>query len=200
MTPHIRPFRRQDTDAIYQVCLLTGDDGRDASSQVDRDLMGDVWAGPYLALEARCASVAVDDEGVAGYVIGTRDTRAFEVACATDWWPRLRERYAEPAGPPDGWNLDERLRYLVHHPLASPDDVVAGHPAHLHLNLLPRAQGQGAGHLLLSAALDTLRAAGVPGVHVGVSPGNERANRFWERGGFVEIRSDRFVRWLGRPV
>ena len=48
--------------------------------------------------------------------------------------------------------------------------------------------------------MQTLRDARVPGVHVGVSPGNERANRFWESGGFVEVRSDRFVRWLGRAV
>ena len=81
MTPRIRQFRRQDTEEVYRICLLTGDDGLDASGQVDAELMGDVWAGPYLALEPVTASVAVDDGGVAGYVIGTRDTRTFEAAC-----------------------------------------------------------------------------------------------------------------------
>ena len=137
--------------------------------------MGDVWAGPYLALEPATCWVAVEGGAVVGYVIGTPDTRRYEAACEAGWWPRLRQRYVAPqldVTDPRGWTLDQRLRHLVHHPPCSPDDVVAGHPAHLHLNLLPVAQGRGIGKALLTEALGGLAAQGAPGVHVGVSPTN----------------------------
>jgi GNAT superfamily N-acetyltransferase len=199
----VRPYDDGDRDAVYDICLRTGDEGGDASGQVTAELMGDVWAGPYLALEPGTAFVAVDGTEVVGYVIGTPDTRAFEAACEVQWWPRLRRRYVatDPAGPdPRGWTLDERLRRLVHQPLRSPDEVVTGHPAHLHLDLLPVAQGRGLGHALLRRVLGALAEHGVPGVHVGVSPTNVRGLRFWSRGGFVPIRQEPGVDWLGRPV
>ena len=68
-----------DRDAIYDVCLRTGDAGGDASGlYVDRDLFGDIWAGPYLALRPHLAFVAEGDAGVDGYVVGAEDTTAFE--------------------------------------------------------------------------------------------------------------------------
>ena len=199
----VRTYDLNDRDAVYDVCLRTGDEGGDASGQVTAELMGDVWAGPYLALEPGTAFVAAEGTSVLGYVLGTPDTRAFEAACEAGWWPRLRQRYVAPDAietDPRDWPLDARLRSLVHRPLRSPDDVVAGHPAHLHLNLVPAAQGRGLGPALLARALGALATQGVPGVHVGVSPTNVRALRFWSRGGFVPIRQDPGVDWLGRPV
>ena len=199
----IRTYDPGDRDAVYDICLRTGDNGGDATGQATAELMGDVWAGPYLALEPATCFVAVDGDAVVGYVIGTPDTRAFEAACEAEWWPRLRQRYVAPrptGRDPRGWPLDERLRHLVHHPLRSPDDVVAGHPAHLHLDLLPVAQGRGLGKALLAEALGALAALRAPGVHVGVSPSNERGLRFWTRAGFVPIRQDPGVDVLGRPV
>jgi ribosomal protein S18 acetylase RimI-like enzyme len=202
----VRPVRRsaaEDRDAVYAICLRTGDEGQDAGRALPEGsahLMGDVWAGPYLAVEPESAAVAEDEGVVVGYVLGTRDTRRFEAACERSWWPRLRAANPLPVGPPGSWDLAARLRWLVHHPLHPPDDVVAGFPGHLHLNVQPGAQGRGVGPALLAAALERLRTDGAPGVHVGVSPGNARANQFWERGGFREVRVDPGVRWLGRPL
>jgi GNAT superfamily N-acetyltransferase len=199
----VRAYDHSDRDAVYDVCVHTGDDGGDASGQVSAELMGDVWAGPYLALEPATCLVAVEGEALVGYVLGTPDTRAFEARCEGQWWPRLRQRYVapDPAGTdPPGWTLDERLRHLVHRPPRSPDDVVVGHPAQLHLNLLSVAQGRGVGAVLLAEALRALAAHGTPGVHVGVSPTNARALRFWTRGGFLPLRQESAVDWLGRPV
>ena len=56
---------------------------------------------------------------------------------------------------------------------------MTGYPAHLHLNVLPRAQGRGVGPALLAAAVDRLARRRVAGVHVGVGPANARANAFW---------------------
>ena len=156
-----------DRDAIYDVCLRTGDAGGDASGlYLEPDLLGDVWAGPYLLLRPHLAFVAEDDAGVAGYVVGAEDTAAFESACEVHWWPARRARYPDP---PDDRRLtpDELLHRHVHHPPSPPPDVLAEFPAHLHVNLLPRAQGHGAGRRLLETLFDAL--PGVPGIHLGVA-------------------------------
>jgi ribosomal protein S18 acetylase RimI-like enzyme len=181
----IRPAVASDRDAIYDVCLRTGDAGRDASGlHADGELFGDVWVGPYLALRPHLAFVAESDAGVDGYVVGAEDTAAFEADCAARWWPALRARYPDPPGDRD-LAPDQRLHRLVHHPPSSPPEVLTEFPAHLHVNLLPRAQGHGAGRRLL----ETLFAAlpGVPGIHLGVAAENERAVAFYAHLGFVPI-------------
>ena len=108
--PTIRTARPDDTAAVYDVCLRTGDHGADASGRHDDpDLFGHVWAGPYLALEPEHALVIEDADGVAGYVLGALDSRAFEQACDQRWWPTLRRRVADPPGAPSTWTPDQRL-------------------------------------------------------------------------------------------
>ncbi|MET0459413.1 MAG: GNAT family N-acetyltransferase [Ilumatobacteraceae bacterium] len=182
----IRRARPSDRDAIYDVCLRTGDAGGDASGIVDdRDLFGDVWVGAYLALRPDLVFVAEDRVGVAGYIVGTDDTAGFAATCEAQWWPPLRARYGDA---PDGGELTptEVLRRHVHHPPpAPPPDVLVDHPAHLHVNLLPRAQGHGAGRRLLETLFDAL--IDVPGVHLGVHPRNARAASFYLHHGFVPV-------------
>ena len=197
--PAVRAYDDEDHDAVYDVCLRTGHVGSDASSLVaDPRLLGDVWAGPYLAAEPGLASVVTDADGVCGYVLGALDTRGFEAWCERSWWPGVRRRVPEPPVPPQ--SFEERLARLVHHPPRAPDDVLtAGLPSHLHLDLLPRAQGHGLGRVLLTTFLTAVAAAGSSGVHVGVSPRNGRARRFWARSGFDLLREDAEVDWIGPP-
>ncbi|MGJ3264098.1 MAG: hypothetical protein ACFE0R_12770 [Salinarimonas sp.] len=88
-----------------------------------------------------------------------------------------------------------------------PDAVVAGHPAHLHLNLLPRARGRGVGRRLLGAWCARLAAeagAGAPRpLHVGVNPRHAGALAFWPACGLARIGAadapaDETTVWLGR--
>ena len=45
----IRAATTGDAAALYRICLLTGDAGRDASDLYrDATLLGDVYVGPYL--------------------------------------------------------------------------------------------------------------------------------------------------------
>ena len=84
----IRRARPGDRDAVYDVCLRTGDAGSDASGlAVDRSLLGDLFAGPYLALRPHLAFVAETAAGVEGYIVGTEDTAAFAAECDAQWWP-----------------------------------------------------------------------------------------------------------------
>jgi ribosomal protein S18 acetylase RimI-like enzyme len=186
----IRPASAADRDALYEICLLTGDAGEDASGlYVDPDLLGEVWVGPYLALEPDLAFVGDDGGGAVGYVLGAADTAAFEQACEESWWPARRTRY--PDAPSSGeLTPDEELHRWIHHPPPTPAELLAEYPGHLHIDLLPRAQGLGLGRRLIDTLLGALRQRGVVGVHLGVDAANHRAIGFYEHLGFTRLGPD----------
>ncbi|HZL00538.1 MAG TPA: GNAT family N-acetyltransferase [Caulobacteraceae bacterium] len=200
--PQIRPFQPGDLDDLYRICLATGADGGDAGALYDDPrLLGDVYAAPYAILAPDCAFVAVDEAGVGGYILGAADTRAFETLAEARWWPGLRDAHADPTGTPHRqWTADQRLAWLIHHPPAAPDDLVAAWPSHLHIDLLPRLQGRGAGRRMIDHWLGRMNELGSPGVHLGVGEANRRARRFYAARGFTAPRlaapPPRGVVWL----
>jgi ribosomal protein S18 acetylase RimI-like enzyme len=184
----IRPFRAEDLDALYAICLATGDHGQDAAAHYDdKRIVGEIYAAPYAVFEPDLAFVTEDDEGVGGYIVGTRDTRAFEALCEANWWPKLRLAHPHPRGtPPAAWSWDQQRALQIHRPFAIPDAVVAAAPAHLHINLLPRLQGQGLGQ----AMLDTWLWAAGGKAHLGCDVQNLRAQRFYDAYGFSRLPSE----------
>ncbi|MGH8777166.1 MAG: GNAT family N-acetyltransferase [Jiangellaceae bacterium] len=180
----IRRARDGDRGRLYEICLRTGSAGEDATDlYADRHLLGNVYVGPYLALEPDLSFVLDDTGAVTGYVLGAGDTAQFQRRCEQEWWPPLRSTYADPpTGRP--WTPDERLSHLVHHPSRTDPAVLAAYPAHVHLDLLPQAQGYGYGRRLMQHLLAEMRAASVPGVHLGVDARNERAIGFYRHLGW----------------
>ena len=195
----VRPFRPADRDAVYDVCVRTADDGGDARGQLSTDdLPGDVFAGPYLALEPELCFVVDDGSRAVGYVLGTADTARWAAAHAVRWLPAVAHRYplVEPAT-----TREEQWVGLLHHPEDLVHPGLADHPAHLHIDLLPQAQGQGVGRVLVRTFLTALRERGVPGVHLGVSPTNTGARAFYARIGLRELAVDApGVIYLGAPT
>jgi ribosomal protein S18 acetylase RimI-like enzyme len=183
----IRPAVPEDRVALYDICLRTADAGEDATSQYDdRTLPGEIWVGAYLDLVLELAFVAADADGPVGYVLGAADTAAFEAACEREWWPRLRHRFLDPAESGDV-TPDHVLRRIIHHPPVTDPRILGDYPAHLHIDLLPRAHGRGAGRRLMETFLDALRRRRVPGVHLGVDARNRRAIGFYSHLGFVRL-------------
>jgi ribosomal protein S18 acetylase RimI-like enzyme len=185
----IRTYRPEDLDALYRICLETGDAGKDATALYrDPKLIGHVYAAPYAVLSPETVFVAADDAGVGGYIVGPVDTRSFERRMEAEWWPPLRRQLADPVEtPPRDWSRDDRMRYLIHHPVKTPDRIARTHPSHLHINLLPRLQGRGYGAKLIDTWLAAMRERGSRGAHLGVGAANERAVRFYRRYGFREL-------------
>ena len=189
IAPTIRPAAPEDLDDLYRICLLTGDSGQDASALYrDARLVGHLYAAPYAVLEPESAFVVEDREGVGGYILGAVDTLAFEARLEAEWWPALRRAYADPAGDPNAWGLDEVRAYQIHHPRPPPARITDPYPSHLHIDLLPRLQGRGVGKALIDRWLDHLRKTGSRGVHLGVSTANHRAIRFYRAYGFDEFQ------------
>jgi ribosomal protein S18 acetylase RimI-like enzyme len=176
-----------DRDALYDICVRTGDNGGDARPLYsNHELLGEIWVGPYLALQPDLAFVAEDGDGVVGYVLGAGDTSAFEAACEQRWWPALRARYTDPPGGA-ALTADERLIRRIHRPPATPASVVEEYPGHVHIDILPRGQGHGIGRRLMRTVFDALAALGVDGVHLGVGARNTRAIGFYRHLGFAPV-------------
>jgi len=177
----IRPYRPGDLDDLYRICLATGWAGEDASAMYqDPKLVGHLYAAPYGVLAPECALVAEDAEGVAGYILGAADTAAFEAKAEAQWWPKLRGAYPDPTGsPPADWTADQRLAWQIHHPRPPRPALLARYPAHLHIDLLPRVQGQGMGRRMMEAWLALVKSLGAGGAHLECSAQNARALRFY---------------------
>ena len=187
---HIRPYRPGDLDALYQICLLTGDNGQDATSLfADPMLLGHFFAAPYGLFAPSLAFVLEDAQGVGGYILGALDTRAFEEQLESNWWPRLRTRYPDPAAgvPAEQWTRDQRMAHMIHHPWRIPDELAARYPSHLHIDVLPRLQAGGYGRQMTNTLTAALRDRGSRGVHLHVPRGNQRAAGFYRHLGFTEL-------------
>ena len=179
MTYEIRRATASDTAALSEICLRTAADGADASGQYDDpNLLGHFYVGPYVQLEPELAFVAADDDGVAGYIVGTADTNRFAAECEQHWFPRLRRRYPRPGA--EVTSADAQIVRLLHRGIDT-SSATSAHPAHLHIDLQPAAQGKGWGRRLLARFEDELRERGVPGLHLTVSATNSGAIAFYER-------------------
>ena len=195
----IRGVRADDRDAVYDICLRTADAGDDGSHLYSDPLLpGHIWAGPYVAFEPEHGFVATDDHDRAiGYVLAALDSRAFEAVLAEHWWPDLRASHPAPAGDraaTNGLPGDRVAVHLIHHPPRADDAFVDEYPSHLHIDLLPEAQGHGDGRRLIDRLLGRLAADGSAGVHLGVSPRNTRAIGFYAALGFdALVRTDHHV-------
>jgi len=178
--PEIRPYRPGDRWVIYDICVRTADAGGDARGHYSTDeLMGDLFAGPYLQLEPELAFVLDDGGRAVGYVLGTADTATFVKRFAAEWIPLLGDKYPVPPPPPRGPEQD--MVALLHHPERMLVPGLDGYPAHLHIDLLPPYQGRGFGRGLISRFTEAVDA---PGVHLAMLTSNVRARGFYDRLGF----------------
>jgi ribosomal protein S18 acetylase RimI-like enzyme len=197
----IRPYRPDDRDAVYDICLRTAAAGQDATAlHRDPDVVGDVFAGPYLYLAPDFAFVLDDGGRAVGYVLGVPDTTRFAAELRARWLPLVGARHPDPAGPPA--DPDQEIAHLLHHPERMVLPALADHPAHLHIDLLAGYRRSGFGRRLIRTLLDALRAAGVPRVHLGMIATNTAARAFYDRLGFVEldVPDAGVITYLGRST
>ncbi len=192
----IRPFQPGDERALAEICIRTADAGTDATGLLsDDDIWPAVFVLPYVARHPDFAFVVETDDGrVAGYVVAAPDTDAFERWFHDRWWPRYADRWARPATQES--KEDEILRYAyARGPGTEP--YSGAYPAHLHIDLLPEAQGQRWGTRLIETLEDALRHAGVPGLHLVAGLDNAGALAFYPRLGFAPLPSHDGVQAFG---
>lgn len=199
----IRAFRPGDEAALVEICVRTADHGSDATGIFDDDeIWGAVFALPYAARHPEFAFVVVDDADPAdrplGYVVAAPDTDAFEEWFAATWWPRFAARWPAPSAA-DPSRQAGTLRYAYARRAGS-ESYGPGFPAHLHIDLLPEAQGRGWGRRLIDRVSAELRAAQVPGLHLVASADNTGALAFYDRLGLTRLPSPPGAQAFGRDL
>ncbi|MGH8954573.1 MAG: GNAT family N-acetyltransferase [Microbacterium sp.] len=197
--PALRDYRPEDHDALARICVATADAGADAAGLLDDD---DIWSelflSPYLRRHPDLTIVLQSDDGCPiGYIVGTDDSAGFEEWFGSEWGPRNGARWPLPGA------VTDRTQGMIAYGYSrgrTPLDAPEGFPAHLHIDLLPEAQGAGWGRVLIDALCDRLRVRGVEGVHASVSIENRNALGFYPRTGFAPVAEDGRSRTFGRRL
>ncbi len=178
----------QDEEALYAICLATGDAGKDASHlYADEKIVGNIYAVPYLHLCPDSAFVAEDGEGVCGYIVGATDTAAYEErleqaggrSCASfirsrKKRPTLCQKNTASALPsftsrrPCRFGASELPRPYPHEP------VGAGSRYRWRFSAFVDVGGDGAQQEY-------------SGIHLGANPDNHNGIAFWQSRGFSPL-------------
>lgn len=186
-TLRIRPYRPSDRDAIGRICVETGDSGQDATGKFhDDQMLPMVYAYPYLEYAPELCWVVEQTGKVAGYILGAQNVPDLNRWWMENWVPRLLESYPAEVGMD---TQSKHLRAMALNPEYMRDDYRCEYPAEFHIDLLPSAQGQGAGRALIEEFTGTLRKHQVPGVAIGVSAQNKNALGFYNRLGFEVLET-----------
>jgi ribosomal protein S18 acetylase RimI-like enzyme len=194
----LRKAAGPDLPCCYEVCLKTGDEGKDASPLFsDPFLLGQYYAAPYFFYDLSLCFVVEAGGLPGGYILAAGDTAAFNRWLEAQWLPPLRRRYPQPF-PRSKSAAEQDLIALIHRPHAPPDDApgpalppwLASYPAHLHIDLLPEFQGRGWGRALMDALLEELWRRGCPGLHLGLGAANTGALAFYTRLNFSVLQQE----------
>ena len=193
----IRPYRREDWAAVYQIAADTAFIGDPLERYLDnRQIFYDAFYRYYTELEPEHGWVACEGETVVGFLMGCLDTatqrrRLFREILPPVAWRLLTGKYSVGSRTRSyGWHLlQAALRgEIVHCDL----DL---YPAHLHLNISAHSRGFGLGRRLMLVYLDQLGRLGVPGVHLSTTDRNYAACHLYESMGFQAVAAHRTRIW-----
>jgi len=186
----IRSYKSADTSAVYEICLKTGNSGQDATHLFSDPLvLGHIYVGPYMEFEPQSVFILEDDQGPCGYIMGVLDSQTYYQWMHSEWLPKMRVNYKKPTGNLDTWDETEKITDLLFHPVSQ--RLLPDYPAHLHIDLLSRAQGKGQGKLMMDRFIDYLRYNKIPGLHLDLSSSNDRAFNFYRKYGMEELDRDK---------
>jgi len=200
----IRKAALSDIPYLYEICLKTGDEGKDASDLFfDPYIIGQYYAAPYLLFPAGICFVAEFQHRPQGYIIAAPDTAAFKQWLEEQWLPPIRKRCPSPY-PPQLIRTEKEKKILeqIHKkqfPIDADDSPwLTEYPAHLHIDLLPSLQGKGAGRALMDTLFAELKRQKVPGLHLGVSASNTGAVAFYRKLNFSVLKEHEWGFTMGK--
>jgi ribosomal protein S18 acetylase RimI-like enzyme len=183
----IRPYDPADLVRLREICLLTGAAGGDATGRWSDDaLLPDLFLEPYVTYAPGWAWVVEVDGAVEGYLVAVSDTSAFVSWWSDTWTPWFAAAHPRPEPP---YSEEDELVLRGYRPGVMEIPELDDFPAHLHIDLLPAAQGNGWGKKLIGRLRSELADVGVPGVFASLDPQNTAARGFYERIGFAELPS-----------
>jgi GNAT superfamily N-acetyltransferase len=195
----IRNAVLSDLPYLYSICRRTGYNGGDASELVgDPNLLGHLFAAPYVVHALEWCWVVVEDGLPVGYFVSTPDTAIFYDWMEQVWVPPLRE-YDKNTDGKSASEFETMLKGMVRANQKAPL-IAKEYPAHLHMALLPEFQRQGIGTKLFSLFHQRVKDFGVQGVYIGVVKGNPGAMTFYQKQGYSKCQVEDWGIYFGRKV
>jgi ribosomal protein S18 acetylase RimI-like enzyme len=201
----VRPYQAPDRAGLCRLAADTAFFGEPVEHFLeDRQLFFDVMFAYYIDFEAELAWVAILEQQVAGFIVGSADTATQQHRLWRQIVPRVLLRFVQRhyrIGQ-QTWRWLGRLGET-----ALRQDIAAAdlnlYPAHLHINVDARFRGRGIGRQLMERFLETLRQRGIPGVHLHTTDRNVAACQLYTGLGMqlLAARSTRlWVHVLGAPI
>jgi len=141
-----------------------------------------------MEFEPQSVFILEDDQGPCGYIMGVLNSQTYYQWMHIEWLPKIRAIYKKPTGNSDTWDKTEKITDLLFQPESQ--RLFPDFPAHLHIDLLSRAQGKGQGELMMDHFINYLRYNKIPGVHLELSSSNDRAFNFYHKYGMQELDRD----------
>ncbi|MBR6779951.1 MAG: GNAT family N-acetyltransferase [Clostridia bacterium] len=168
----IRPYNEKDKENVRYICLNS--DGPCDADENGQHFLLTTYCDYYIEKEPHnCFILADNSDRAVGYILCARDFTPFWNTFLQEYMPRLAYN---PAACRDAENSTVLHRQFKNE-----------YPAHLHIDLLPEAQGHGYGPQLMETLFSHLRKQNCRGIMWCVWEQNERAQRFYERQGFTCI-------------
>lgn len=188
----VRPYEARDRARVREICHATGYMGESAGwFWPDVESFADMFSGYYTDEEPESAQVVEVDGRVEGYLLGCLDS-------SRAWQPdRVVLRHVVRRGIAFRRGTSAfigraavdlyRDRSAGLHRATQPDRVEERYPAHLHIDLMPVARGQGFGGRLMHAWLSRVERAGLDGCHLRTFAQNVGGITFFESVGFRRV-------------
>jgi hypothetical protein len=168
--PMVRRFEERDRQAIRKICSAAALEKPNPQFHEDRELAPLYFTDYYLDYEPESCFVGVVAGRVVAYLVGCKDTRAFQRIFRKRFLPRivahlgwklLTLQYRRKATYRTlWWMLMERFQGREN--LSIPLDE---YPAHTHLNIVPEYRGCGLSNLLSNTFRQHLKENGISGLH-----------------------------------
>lgn len=194
----IRPYQIDDRKNIRKISLESVFLGEYRHSIFDEEILADFLTIYFTDYEPSSGYVAIKENQIIGYVVGSQDVRRMHRIIKYKIVPHLAYKILL-----SGHLLSRNNLVLVKHILNSyvkgeftTPDFSQEYPATLHINIATEYRKQHIGSTMVEYFLDFLRKKGVRGIHFGVL--SEEAKKFFLKLNFNLLYSGKysFLRYL----
>jgi GNAT superfamily N-acetyltransferase len=192
----IRNVHPADLPYLYDICAKTAFNGGDARHLLsDPLIIGQYFLAPYVIFNPDWCWVVEQDNRLLGYLVSTPDSEIFANWMTSNWLFAVRQLY--PISAQQKFSRYETwLRKLIHE-IPKLEIFVRDFPAHLHIDLLPEAQGKRLGSKLMTLFEQKLIENKISGYHLAMSADNS-AGKFYESNGLTVLKQEPFVIFYGK--
>ena len=203
MKIEIRKFHLSDRVSVRKICWDTSFLENPTEFIDEEELLADFLTIYFTDYEPESCFVALDQERVVGYLIGTKDVRKMWRVFVSKIFPQLLMKFLQKMT----LFKKKNLKFLFH-VLRSffkgefiSSDFIDSYPASFHVNFAKEYRRSGGGRALFEAYVQYLRSNDIKGVHVGTM--SEAAMHFFSALDFKILHQSQrsYLQYqLGAPI